>query len=114
MKKFYIPITCVICLGIGALVGRHYTELEFGGLIEQSVVWDSALDTRLHTVLLTRLREGKVEKAIKTLEQSLGVKEALLETCQTPSCMAASTREVKEAKDLISSYRRKYSAVEQQ
>jgi hypothetical protein len=112
--KYYIPILCVVLLGLGAIVGAHYKENEFGGLIEQNIIWQSALETRLHTVVLTRLREGKTKEAIKTLENSLGVKEALLETCQSPSCIAASSREVKEAKELIQSYRKSYPSKEQQ
>ena len=110
--KYYIPILCVVFLGLGAFIGAHYKENELGGLIEQRVVWESALETRLHTVVLSRLREGETEKAIETLEGSLLMKEALLDTCHTPSCIAALTREVKEAKELISAYRKSYSIKE--
>jgi hypothetical protein len=106
--KYYIPTICMIFFGLGLLVGSLYKEKEFGGLIEQSIVWESALETRLHTVVLTRLREGKTDDAIKILENSLGIKEVLLETCNTPSCNAAMSREVKEAKNLIVEYRKVY------
>lgn len=89
-------------------MGAYYKEKEFGGLVEQSVVWEAAQEARLHTAVLARLRENQIEEAIQTLESSLGVTEVLLETCQTPSCSAASSNEVREAKELIGSYRNKY------
>ncbi|MEW8442238.1 MAG: hypothetical protein AB2689_29180 [Candidatus Thiodiazotropha taylori] len=106
--KSYIPLISAIFFGLGFLVASIVKENEFGGIVEQSVVLESALETRLHTVLLTRLREGKVEESISTLENSLGIKEVLLETCSTPSCSVAMTREVIEAKKLIEDYRKAY------
>ncbi|MBW9260850.1 MAG: hypothetical protein K1564_04675 [Candidatus Thiodiazotropha sp. (ex. Lucinisca nassula)] len=72
--KYYIPLISAVFFGLGFLLASKTKENEFGGLVEQSVVFESALETRLHTILLTRLREGKVEEAISTLENSLGLK----------------------------------------
>jgi len=111
--KYYLPILCVVLLGLGTILGAHYKEKEIGGLFEQSVIREAAYETRLHTVVLTRLREGKTQEAITTLENSLGVKEALLETCVVPPCSAASSRDVIEAKELINNYRKNYHRKEQ-
>ena len=111
--KFYMPLISAIFFGLGFLVASKVKENELGGIVEQSVVLESALETRVHTVLLTRLREGKVEESISTLENSLGIKEVLLETYSTPSCSVAMTREVIEAKKLIEDYRKAYSSSKQ-
>lgn len=104
----------MVLLGLGSIVGAHYKENELGGLVEQNIIWQSVIETRLHTVVLTRLREGKTKEAIKTLEGSLGVKEALLESCHSPSCIAASSRDIKEAKELVQNYRKSYPSRELQ
>ena len=111
--KYYLPILCVVLLGLGIIVGALYKEREIGRLFEQSVIREAVYETRLHTVLLTRLREGKTKEAINTLENSLGVKEALLETCVVTPCSAASSIDVIEAKELINNYRKNYPRKEQ-
>ena len=110
--KYYIPVLCLVFLGLGAFAGAHYKEREFGALVEQRVVADTAFETRLHTVAVGYLREGEVERTIELLEGSLSVKAAILETCKTPGCAAALAREVKEANQLIIDYHKKYSVKE--
>ncbi len=106
--KYYIPILCVVCIAIGVYAGSKYKEREFVGVYEHGVVWESAIDTRLHTVVLNRLQEGKIEEAIGTLEASLVITETLLETCQSPSFQDANSIVIKEAKSLIEEYHEKY------
>jgi len=107
--KYIVLFLCTLFLLAGYLIGATLTQREFSGIVEQDIVSRAILNTRLHTVLLTRLREGRYEDTIQTLEDSLGVKEALLGQCLSPLCSAALSDEVREAKELINEYRKKYS-----
>jgi hypothetical protein len=95
-------------LSVGLYVGAYLKEQQLYGIAGANIVGTAALSARLHTVVLTALREGRTDKALKTLESYLQVQEALLESCSESICKAAAEREVQEAKLLVKSYRDRF------
>ncbi len=89
MHKSITLIIGAMIFGVGIYVGALFMAEQAKGVYELDVVWDTALIIPLHTVVLTDLREGNIEKAIKTLEGSLVFKEALLNSCFTSKCLAS-------------------------
>ena len=105
MKFVVIALAFLI---VGFVIGNYYGERNVVAPLEVGTVRDAALDVRLKIVVLQSIRESKYGEAIRTLESSLTVDEALLQTCWSSTCKSVTNFESSDTEALLKSYRQKY------